>query len=61
MLKLSLDVLDGREMPDDWPLCVVVPIFKGCVDAMSCGAKVLENTMKIVKRLLDGIIWNDWT
>ena len=29
----------GRGMPDEWALSVVVPIFKGKGDAMSCGAR----------------------
>ena len=42
MLELCQSVLNGRGMPDEWALSVVVPIFKGKGDAMSCGAyKVL--------------------
>ena len=29
MMELCQSVLDGREMPDEWALSVVVPIFKG--------------------------------
>ena len=29
MVELCQGVLDGRGMPDDWVLSVVVPIFKG--------------------------------
>ena len=29
MVELCQGVLDGRGMPDDWALSVVVPIFKG--------------------------------
>ena len=29
MMKLCQDVLDGRGIPDDWKLSVVVPIYKG--------------------------------
>ena len=38
MVDFCQGVLDGREMPYDWVLSVVVPIFKGKGDAMSCGA-----------------------
>ena len=29
MVELCQSVLDGRGMPDEWALSVVVPIFKG--------------------------------
>ena len=38
MVELCQTVLDGRRMPDEWVLSVVVSIFKGKRDAMSCGA-----------------------
>ena len=38
MVELCQGVLDGRGMLDEWALSVVVPIFKGKGDAMSCGA-----------------------
>ena len=37
MVELSQSVLDGRGMPEEWALSVVVPIFKGKGDAMNCG------------------------
>ena len=44
-------------MLDEWVLSVVVLIFKGNGDAMSCGAfrgvKLLEHAMKIVEKLLE--------
>ena len=50
-------MLDGRGMPDEWALSVVVPIFKGKGDAMNCGAyrgmKLLEHAMKIVEKVLE--------
>ena len=53
MVELCQGVLDGRGMPDEWALSVVVPIFKGNGDAMSSGAyrgvKLLEHAMKIVE------------
>ena len=38
MVELSQSVLDGRVLPDEWALSVVIPIFKGKGDAMNCGA-----------------------
>ena len=38
MVELCQGVLDGRGMPDKWVLSIVVLIFKGKGDAMSCGA-----------------------
>ena len=56
IVELCQSVLDGRGMPDGWALSVVVPIFKGKGNAMSCGAyrgvKLLEHAMKIVEKVL---------
>ena len=56
MMKLCQRVLDGRGMPDEWKTSVVVLIFKGKGDVMSCGSyrgvKLLEHAMKIVERVL---------
>ena len=38
MVELCQSMLDGRGIPDEWALSVVVPIFKGKGDAMNCGA-----------------------
>ena len=57
MVELCQGVLDGRGMPDVWVMSVVVPIFTGKGDAMNCtayrGVKMLENAMKIVKKVLE--------
>ena len=37
MVELCQGVLDGRVMPGEWALSVVVPILKGKGDAMSVG------------------------
>ena len=37
MMELCQHVLDGRGMPDEWKTSVIVPIFKGKGDVMSCG------------------------
>ena len=55
MVELCQGVLDGRGMPDEWVLSVVVPNFKGKGDAISCGAyrgvKLLQHAIKIERRL----------
>ena len=54
-------VLDVRGMPDYWALSVVVPIFNGKGDAMSCrtyrGVKLFEHAMKIVQKVLEWRLW----
>ena len=45
--------MDGRRMPDEWKTSVIVPIFKGKGDVMSCGfyrgVALLEHVMKLLK------------
>ena len=57
MRELCQRVLNCREMPDEWKTSVIVPIFKGKGDVMSCrsyrGVKLLEHAMKIVERVLE--------
>ena len=57
MVELCQSVLNGRGMPDEWVLSVVVPVSNGKRDAMSCGAyrevKLLEHAMKIVEKVLE--------
>ena len=57
MVELCQGVLDGRGMPDDWALSVVLLIFKEKGDAVSCmvyrGVKLLEHAMKIVEKVLE--------
>ena len=38
MMELCQGVLDDRRMPDEWKTSVMVPIFKGKGDVMSCGS-----------------------
>ena len=56
MVELWQGVLDGRGMPGDWALSVVVPIFKGKEDAINCmayrGVKLLEHAIKTVEKVL---------
>ena len=57
MMELCQHVLDGRGMPDEWKTSVIVPIFKGNGDVMSCESyrevKLLEHAIKIVARVLE--------
>ena len=57
MMELCQRVLDGRGMPDEWKTSVIVPIFKGKGDVMSCGSyrgvKLLEHAIKIVEWVLE--------
>ena len=57
MPQLCQSVLDGRGMQDEWARSVVVPIFKGKGDAMSCRAyrrvKLLEHAIKTVEKVLE--------
>ena len=57
MMELCQHVLDGRGMPDEWKTSMIVPIFKGKGDVMSCGSyrgvKLLEHAMKIVQKVLE--------
>ena len=57
MMELCQRVLDDRGMPDEWKTSVIVPIFKGKGDVMSCGSyrgvKLLEHARKIVERVLE--------
>ena len=38
IMELCQCVWDGRGMPDEWKTSVIVPIFKGKGDVMSCGS-----------------------
>ena len=46
-----------HRMTDEYKTSVIVPIFKGKMDVMSCGlyrgVKLLEHAMKIVQRVLE--------
>ena len=57
IIELCQSILNGREMFDEWKTTVIVPIFKGKGDMMSCGlykgVKLLEHAMKIVERVLE--------
>ena len=57
MVELGQLVLGSGGMPDEWKTGVIVPIFKGKGNVMSCGSyrgvKLLEHAMKIVERVLE--------
>ena len=57
MMKLCQRVLDGKGMPKDWKISMMVSFYKGKGDAMNCrayrGVKLLEHGMKIVERVLE--------
>ena len=57
MIELCQRVMDGRGMPDEWKTSMIVPIFKGKGDVMSCGSyrgvKLLKYALKIVERVLE--------
>ena len=38
MMELCQHILHGKGIPDGWKTSVVVPIFKGKGDVMSCGS-----------------------
>ena len=49
LIYLCQLVLDGKEMPDEWKTSVIMPIFKGKGDVMSCrsyrGVKLPEHVI----------------
>ena len=57
MMELCQRVLDGKGLADEWKTSMIVPIFKGKGDVMSCGSyrgvKLLEHAMKIVEWVLE--------
>ena len=57
MMKLCQRVPDEKEIPEDWQISVMMPIYKGKGDVMDCrayrGVMLLKNGIKIVKRVLE--------
>ena len=55
ILQLCQRILDGKGIPDEWKISVVVPTFRGKEDVMNCnsyrGVKLLEHGMKIIERV----------
>ena len=56
MLK-NVRVLDGLEMPVEWALSIMVPIFKGKGDITNCSCyrtvKLLKHGMKVMEMVLE--------
>ena len=57
MAEICQKVLNGFEMPVEWALSIVVPIFKGNGDIRNCSCygavELLEHGMKVVERELE--------
>ena len=57
MMKVCQRVLDGKKVPKDWKISVMVPIYNGKGDVMNCstyrGVKLLEYGIKIIERVLE--------
>ena len=56
ILQIANEILNGMDMPHDWRMGTVVPIYKkgSIMDCVSYrGVKLLEHGMKVVERLLE--------
>ena len=57
ILQIANELLNGIDMPHDWRMSTVVPIYKKKGSIMDCasyrGVKLLEHGMKVVERLLE--------
>ena len=57
ILQIANKILNGKDMPHDWRMSTVVPIYKQKGSVMDCasyrGVKLLEHGMKVVERLLE--------
>ena len=57
ILQIANEILNGMDMPHDWKMSTVVPIYKKKGSVMDCasyrGVKLLEHGMKVVERLLE--------
>ena len=55
MVEICQKVLDGFEMPAEWALSIVVPIFKWKGDIRKCSCygtvKHIESGIKVVERV----------
>ena len=56
ILQIANEILNGMDMPHEWRMSTVVPIYKKKGSVMDCasyrGVKLLEHGMKVVERLL---------
>ena len=57
IMQIANEILNGMDMPHDWRMSTVVPIYKKKGSVMDCasyrGVKLLEHGMKVVERLLE--------
>ena len=57
ILQIANEILNGMDMPHDWRMSIVVPIYKKKGSVMDCasyrGVKLLQHGMKVVERLLE--------
>ena len=57
ILQIANEILNGMDMPHDWRMSTVVPIYKKKGSVMDCasyrGVKLLEHSMKVVESLLE--------
>ena len=55
ILQIANEILNGMDMPHDWRMSIVVPIYKKKGSVMDCasyrGVKLLEHGIKVVGRL----------
>ena len=55
--EIGNTLLEGGEMPEDWKVSILVPIYKGKGSVLECGpyrgVKLLEQGMKVVERVLE--------
>ena len=56
ILQIANEILNGKNMPHDWRMSTVVPIYMKKGSVMDCasyqGVKLLEHGMKVVERFL---------
>ena len=57
ILQIANEILDGKNIPHDWRMSTVIPIYKKKGSIMNCESyrneKLLEHGMKVVERLLE--------
>ena len=57
ILQIANEIFNGMDMPHDWRMSTVVPIYKKKGSVMDCasyrGVKLLEHGMKVVESLLE--------
>ena len=57
ILQIANEILNAMDMPHEWRMSTVVPIYKKKGSVMDCasyqGVKFLEHGMKVVERLLE--------